>query len=417
MDNITHSVVGLGVGELVQRSLPPEPAEADQRTRHRLLLSACALASNFPDLDLFLTGLLPPPLGYLLHHRGHTHTLLYALPQALLLLALLWLAWPGARALLRRSRHARAGLALAVGLGFCLHLLMDYLNSYGVHPFYPFDARWFYGDMVFIIEPLFWVAFGVPLMMAVGWRPLRWLLLAALAGVLVYFTLQGFLGWPSLAALLLIGTGLGAVRAARRRGRRSLALALALCAGFVALQGAASSLGRSRVQAALQRIDPQARLLDVAMTAFPAQPLCWIFISVESQEAAGSYRVRRGLLSLAPDWLPAARCPAGLADAGPPLRAAPDIALYAELEGSLPELRRLRRDDCQFDAWLRFARVPALRGDIVSDLRFASTLRGNFTTIDLRHAAQLACPRDVPRWAYPRADLLAPPAPAAGGQP
>jgi sec-independent protein translocase protein TatC len=47
------------------------------------------LAGNFPDLDLVLTPLLPAPLGYLLHHRGHTHTVLYALPQMLLLAALM----------------------------------------------------------------------------------------------------------------------------------------------------------------------------------------------------------------------------------------------------------------------------------------------------------------------------------------
>ena len=97
---VALAFVGLGIGELVQRSLPAEPDEARQRTRHRLLLTACAAASNFPDLDLFLTKLLPAPLGYLLHHRGHTHTLLYALPQALLLLALLWALWPNARRLL-----------------------------------------------------------------------------------------------------------------------------------------------------------------------------------------------------------------------------------------------------------------------------------------------------------------------------
>src|SRR6185295_6833453 len=140
MDNITHSVVGLGVGELVQRSLPPEADHARQKTRHRLLLTACAVASNFPDLDLVFTRLAPAPLGYLLHHRGHTHTLLYLIPQALLLLALLWMLWPNARALLRASRDARRGLLLALAAGFLLHLGMDFMNNYGVHPFYPFNG-------------------------------------------------------------------------------------------------------------------------------------------------------------------------------------------------------------------------------------------------------------------------------------
>lgn len=86
MDNITHSLIGLGAGELLQRSLPPEADPAQQGLR-RLLLFACWAASNAPDLDLVLKPLLADPLGYLLHHRGHphphTHTVLFALPQAL----------------------------------------------------------------------------------------------------------------------------------------------------------------------------------------------------------------------------------------------------------------------------------------------------------------------------------------------
>ena len=153
MDNITHSVIGLGVGELLHRSLPPEPQEAPQRTRRALLLFSAWFASNAPDLDLFLTRLMPRPFGYMLQHRGHTHTLLLALPQALLVLALLWLLWPGARRLLKTSQPARIGLALCLLLGFGLHMGMDFLNSYGLHPFYPFDNRWLFGDMVFIVEP------------------------------------------------------------------------------------------------------------------------------------------------------------------------------------------------------------------------------------------------------------------------
>jgi inner membrane protein len=153
MDNITHSVVGLGVGALIDRSLPPEPDAAGERVRQRMLLTIGCLASNFPDLDLVLTRLLAPPLGYLLHHRGHTHTLLAAIGEVALLLALVWLLWPNARRLLRASRHARRGALLAAGAGLVLHLAMDGMNVYGVHPFWPFDNNWYYGDLVFIVEP------------------------------------------------------------------------------------------------------------------------------------------------------------------------------------------------------------------------------------------------------------------------
>lgn len=404
MDNVTHTFVGLGIGELVQRSLPAEPDEARQRTRHRLLLTACAVASNFPDLDLFLTHLLPAPLGYLLHHRGHTHTLLYALPQALLLLAALWLLWPNARRLLQGSGQARRGLALAIVLGFLLHMSMDLLNSYGIHPLYPFDPRWFYGDLVFIVEPVFWIAFGVPLALAIPRRPLRLLALAALALFLAAVTWHGYLGWPSLAALLLVGGAIAALRVTRMQSRRALALSALVSLAFIAVQGGASSAGRARIETALQSVDPASRVLDVSMTAFPAQPLCWSFVAIEENAGQGSYRIRRGMLNLAPALL--AQCPASLAEPGTDVAGAAGMRLASAWQGSLATLRMLAAGDCHVNAWLRFARMPAVDADVASDLRFSSTPRGNFTSMDVAAAAGRAPCGDVPRWGYPRADLL-----------
>ncbi|MES2114567.1 MAG: metal-dependent hydrolase, partial [Pseudomonadota bacterium] len=356
MDNITHTVVGLGVGELLERSLPQEADSVRARTRRRLLLVSCALASNFPDLDLFLTGLLPDPLGYLLNHRGHTHTLLYALPQALALAALLWLCWPAARALLRASRPARLGLAVSIVTGLGLHLLLDYTNSYGLHPFYPFDGRWFYGDMVFIVEPLYWIAFGAPLAMMLGTRLARLAALAVPACALLYFTANGYLGAASCVALLGGGALLGALqRRAGAHGRAPLLLAAGLCVVYVAGQGAASHVGGQRIRAALQRIDPAARVVDVAMTAFPSQPLCWNYVSVESDEAAGSYRMRRGVASLAPHWLAPLACPRRLVDGAAMASLDPAIVETGETTASLQALRRLQREDCHVNAWLRFA--------------------------------------------------------------
>ena len=62
MDNLNHSVVGLGIGALIDRSVPPEATPDAQRVRARMLLTVGCLASNFPDLDLVLTKLLEAPL-------------------------------------------------------------------------------------------------------------------------------------------------------------------------------------------------------------------------------------------------------------------------------------------------------------------------------------------------------------------
>ncbi|TFW17662.1 metal-dependent hydrolase [Duganella callida] len=405
MDNVTHSVIGFGVGELVHRSLPAEPAAPLQQTRHRLLLVACALASNFPDLDLFLTRSLPAPLGYLLNHRGHTHTVLWAVPQALLLAALLWLLWPAARRLLALSRAARWGLALSVGVGFALHLLMDYTNSYGVHPWYPLDARWLYGDMVFIIEPLFWVAIAVPMALIMRWPVLRLGGLAMLLLALAVCAARGYLGWISFAALLLIALACGVAQwRAGPLGRGGLLLALGISLAFIALQGAASQAGRAQIMAALRHADPAARVLDVAMTAFPSQPLCWTYDSIEINEAAGSYRLRRGVASIAPQWLAPAQCPAGLVEQAPLQALSTGVMQQGVVEASLAELRALKAGNCQADAWLRFGRMPELAAGALSDYRFAATPRGNFTTLPLN--ASTACPQNVPGWGYPRADLF-----------
>lgn len=411
MDNISHALAGLAGGELLHRALPAEADSEHQRIRHRLLLVATALASNFPDLDIVLTPLLPEPLGYLLHHRGHTHTVLYALPQALLLCALLWLLWPSARRLLQQSRRARQGLAGAMVAGFGLHLAMDFLNSYGVHPFHPIDSRWLYGDMVFIIEPVFWVTLGVPLAVMIARPWLRALWLGLLAAVLVDFAAGGYLHWVALCAMLGGGVVL-VVLQQRSRSRPALAGAQGVLAGVAALgvflvtQALATQLAAQRLAEILAQQDPAATLLDSARTAFPANPLCWTFVSIESNEATGHYRLRRGVLSLAPQALPVSDCPPVLAERDAQQALGPAVALLIEHQGELQALRTLHRDNCHFQAWMRFARAPQLDNDVASDMRFSATARGNFTTMDLERFAQSECPRHVPRWAFPRADLL-----------
>lgn len=443
MDNLTHSVVGLGVGALIDRSLPPEPDLASEHRRTRLLLTVCCLASNFPDLDLVLTPLLDAPLGYLLHHRGHTHTLLAAIGEAALLLGLTWLLWPSARQVLRDSRHARRGVLFAAAAGLLLHLGMDGLNVYGVHPFWPFDANWYYGDLVFIVEPVFWIAFGMPLAAMVRRTWTRRLLLAAMALVPLGFTLGGYLQWGSLLGLLALGLVLawiqrrvappaveslaGATAAAAdfsatpgagmhaspgrpTRRRAGLAAGLAASLSFVAVQGAAMHEARGVIAARLQQIDAGERLRDVALSAYPANPLCWSFVTVGEDAAAGSYHLRRGLISIAPDVAPVSSCPAPIAgQANAADRAVPALAWQSDERHDLATLRTLARSDCHVNAWLRFARAPSLTDALATDVRWGPPGSRNFSTMDVAAMAHTACPHPVPGWGMPRADLLGAP--------
>jgi len=402
MDNLTHSLVGLALGELVDRALPAASDPARAQTRRRALLVTGLLASNFPDLDLVLTPLLPAPLGYLIHHRGHTHTLLYALPQVALLLGLMWLLWPGARRLLLDDGRARRAVIATALLGMVLHLSFDALNVYGVHPFAPFDARWLYGDLVFIVEPVFWTALGVALSLLRGPR-LRWLLLACFAAAPLLFTWLGFLQWGSLALLGAIGVAVGAAHL-RWHGRAGLVTACALCLAFVGVQGLAGQQARTQVRAALAQIAPGAQVLDIPLSSFPANPLCWSFATVSENPAQGNYGVRVGVLSLAPGIVPVSSCPARFG--GQPGSTEPALAWSFSQTRSLAEFRALQRDNCHFDVWLRFARVPALEQGVATDVRFGAPGAPNFSTLPYAERLHTPCPAPVARWAYPRADLL-----------
>ncbi|WP_198120070.1 metal-dependent hydrolase [Massilia rhizosphaerae] len=415
MDNLTHSVVGLGIGALIDRSVPPEVApEAEagaQRKRTRLLLTIACVASNVPDLDLVLTRLLEKPLGYLLHHRGHTHTLLGGLGEIVLLLGLVWLLWPSARHLLRASRRARLAAAGAACVGVLLHIAMDGLNVYGVHPFWPFDTRWYYGDLVFIVEPVFWIAFGIPLAAMVRGRVRRVLLLALLVAVPAAVTVAGVLQWGSLAGLLALAGLLDwiARRQARRpdgaRGRAALAAGLAAALAFVAVQAVAMHAARVSVATAIARLDPGERLLDTALSAYPANPLCWSFVTVATNAVDGTYHLRRGLLSVAPGVNRVAACPAPIAgpagDGG-----AAGLAWQSEERDSLAHLRDLQKNNCHFNAWMRFARAPSIGASTATDARWSPPGHANFSTIDYAALGPAPCPHPVPDWRYPRSDLL-----------
>lgn len=401
MDNMTHSLVGLALGELVERALPAPRDAVQGRTRRATLLLTGLLSSNFPDLDLVLTPLLPAPLGYLIHHRGHTHTLLYALPQVALLLALTWLLWPAARRLLQEDRGARRAIFKTALLGMVLHLSFDGLNVYGIHPFHPFDSRWLYGDLVFIVEPVFWTALGFALALPARRAALRWFGLAFFTAMPILFTWLGFLQWGSLAGLGAVALLVGA--ASRRLGARAgLLSALFACAGFVGVQAVAGQLARGEIRAALERAAPGSRMLDIPLSSFPANPLCWSFATVSEEPAAGSYAVRVGVLSLAPGLTPVSACPARFG--GVPHGAA--LVWKHHETRSLAAVRALQQTNCHFDAWLRFARVPSLAGGTATDIRFGAPDQPNFSTLPYAARAAQPCPSPLAEWGYPRADLL-----------
>src|SRR5512139_2178916 len=83
MDNVTHALAGAllagaTVQHLARRVGPQSPAI------RRAAVAIGVLTAELPDVDLFWSG---PSLGmgklaYLLHHRGHTHTVVFAVAAA-----------------------------------------------------------------------------------------------------------------------------------------------------------------------------------------------------------------------------------------------------------------------------------------------------------------------------------------------
>lgn len=406
MDNVTHTLIGLAAGELIHRSLPDEQNATTGVVRRRLLLISCAVASNFPDLDLVLSPLLPQPLGYLLHHRGHTHTILYAIPQAALMVAILWLVWSRAREALRSSLFARVGLWIATVIGFALHLSLDYLNSYGIHPFHPLDSGWYFGDMMFIIEPFFWAAVGAPLVVMVEKPKVRIPLAALLIGLPALFAYEGFLAWYSVTALAFTMAVLAFVES--RYGPKkptSLIAAGMVMVGFIGVQSYASGLAKRALAHDLQSEAGGYRLHDVAATPLPTNPFCWTFVSVESREEAKSYRLRRGVLSVA-SFIATESCPLSFFREGESMKSTSGLEIMVSETGDLARLRELHSSNCHFNAWMRFARAPLVTDESAYDLRFQSGRRPNFTTFSFADFASRECPKAVPQWEHPRADLM-----------
>jgi len=410
VDNLTHSLAGLIIADaaiaLRQRSTAaPPPA------RYRAAaLATSVFANNAPDLDFVYTGITNGRLGYLLHHRGHTHTLAAVLPLALLSLCLgLLVSRLGPRALGKADRNTLAGLALLGGL---VHVAFDFCNNYGVHPFWPAYSGWFYGDAIFIVDP--WLMLiGIGMALGVSPSPiLRGVLLLGLAALLALAWLSGLAGVRlaialSIASFVWVPALWRASFAVRWGvgGSALVALALVLLATRHTV--------RTSARDALATTEPGFTLVDLVSTPAPGNPMCWTLLAVLSSEQA--YVVRQGIASGWP-WLSSARaCPAmwrgQTAPLAKPNAAPPDerrLVWASEFRAPRERLESVQQGDCVARAFLRFARVPfwverGERPELIGDLRFDRSSAVEFAELPL--ALDAPCPRFEPPWLPPLGEL------------
>jgi len=409
MDNLTHTLIGAVMAETAVRLMPATRTLLPETTRRTLYMSLLVLGSNLPDLD-FVVNFNDSKLDYLLHHRGHTHTVVGALVIGMLLCAaaLTWLRHRGPPC----SAADRYCVLLVALLGPLLHLAMDATNNYGVHPFWPFDNSWFYGDMIFIIEPLFWVC-AAPLAFLLPNRAARsaiWLVQGAAVGLAFgsgFVPLLLAVGLTLLAAELLLYTRW------LTPGKAALgSIAVGLC--VLGIFAFAKQRADTLVRTLHADYFASSTLLDRVLTPMPVNPFCWEVMLIQTEGA--DYFLRRAMLALAPAWLPAAACPTrGLAVPGTlPLDtvALPDTATlkwYGEFTMSQAALRALMRGNCVARSAMRFMRAPwALESEtswIIGDLRYDRESGLDFGELDLAEEGS-ECPRGVPPWTPPRLDLL-----------
>ncbi len=393
MDNLTHSLLG---GALAELALPP----AVPRTTRRVFLAVGIVASNLPDIDLVYTRITAPPLGYLLHHRGHTHTILGLLVQAAVLAGLCWLV-PAVR---RLDPPVRRRLALLGAVALASHLLLDSWNSYGVHPFHPLDSRWYYGDAVFIFEPWIWMLLGVAVAANAVRRGSRLLVAGAVTLLPLVLTALGVLPTGSFYAVVASGLAFGWL-CRRLTPRARTAAALGAAGAFVVLLFGLGALARSQVRALLAA-DVRGELVDVVLTSLPAEPVCWSAIAVEKDEGRGRFVLHRATLSLAPSLVAPDACALHRLWRLPsiPWAGQARLARAEPIEVPLETLRHYATRDCRVKAWMQFGRAPFLRGDEIRDLRYETGPRENFTAMTILEGG--TCPRHVTSWGLPRADLL-----------
>jgi len=409
MDNVTHTLIGALIGETIARTTRSDSRGLPSEVRRNLLVTTCAIGSNLPDVDLFYS-FIGGKINYLLQHRGYSHTIIGALLLAVATFAI-------ARWILSRRGHVPSSQDLAWLTGVLvltplLHIGMDFTNNYGVHPFWPLVDRWFYGDAVFIAEPLLWAACA-PLAFTFRSRLARLIVGAVLAlgiGVALLTALVPLL--PAIVLIVLIA----AMLLLGWRARQSVALVggIALWLGVTVLFAVSSQVAARKVEALAETTFPGARSIDHVLTPMPANPLCWEVMLVQTQDEA--VVAKRMMLALAPSLIPAEGCLSRSLDlpSSAPLERVQandtaELHWYGEIATDIAGLRSRVAMDCEAAAAMRFIRVPWLATvgtDLVlGDLRYDREKGLGFAEVAL-HDPPGPCPRLVPDWRPPRADLL-----------
>jgi inner membrane protein len=148
MDNLTHSLVGLTAARAGLEKLSPGAT------------GLCILAANAPDSDIVVLA-FGDRWTFLQHHRGITHAVVGILCLAVAL-PLIFHAGDRLWSRFRRQQPKTKfkGLLLASLIVSATHPLLDWTNNYGIRLWLPWNHKWSYGDLVYIVDPFMWLILG-----------------------------------------------------------------------------------------------------------------------------------------------------------------------------------------------------------------------------------------------------------------
>jgi inner membrane protein len=284
MDNLTHSLVGLAAAKAGLEKLSPGAT------------ALCLLAANSPDADI--VTLAGGRWTYLQNHRGITHSILGTVALALALP----LVFHGCALLIARLRRRKpvtrlGGLMIVSIVVTATHPLLDWTNNYGVRLLLPWNSRWFYGDLVFIMDPVFWLILGGAAFLVTSRTKnqiVTWCAIALVPSLLVFFgpATRGGLSnamplriiWISALFVLVV---LYMRNAGERWGAKIPRVALVILVFYVASLFAVHAIALRRLSAVASEITEATNEQPVKMAAMPilANPFRWLCI-VETERSA-----------------------------------------------------------------------------------------------------------------------------------
>jgi inner membrane protein len=272
MDNLTHSLVGLSLSKAGLERVSPYAT------------TVCLLSANAADAD-FVVLFFGDRWTLLHHHRGITHSLAGTIAIGLLVPLFVAVIERTIARVRRRPPAIRLrGLMVASLIAAATHPLMDWTNNYGVRPFLPWSGRWFYGDLVYIIDPYIWLLLGGAMFLLTRKGRLKmfaWAVLAAITTTLIVIASIRGADASALRFLLVIWLAgmiaVGIVRATglyqrfdHRVALAALALVLMYWAGLAVAHRAAytSALAKAN-QLAQSHGEDIVKVASMPMTATP----------------------------------------------------------------------------------------------------------------------------------------------------